>query len=1334
VKWPHLFRRVGRHTLRLVLLVLLLALLCFAALLAVLGSESGSRWLLERGMSVQDTLTARYEGGTLLNGLTLSDLHFHTARTDLQVRRVVARWSLWQLLRGEIVVHRLEGQGLVLRKLAPGDERQGLPTLILPLHLGVRSAVIDDLDYWGYGATKPRTLRRLELTGTWQGSRVRVERLHAEQDRVGVLDLAGRLRLRDGYPLEASGRLDYRGFREKGWQPLAVQLGGKVEALEIRLDSKGPLTASASGLVRPLKAELPYEASMSWQAVALPWWSDQNFRSQKGSLQVTGNRLGLQGRLDAQLSGRNLPAGQYNLKGRTSWKSANIESLLFNGLGGKAQVSGEVAWGQRLSWDVTAKTQQIDPSRHWPVPRQLVPPLSGDIVTKGHTKKGEVAITAQLRLAGGERWDIEQSGSAWPWQLDVPQKLSASWANVRRQVGGQTLSSAAGELEAEGSRQDYWLLADAQLAGTRFPVGQWTAELGGARRQAGSAHLEYQGEAGALTYDGTLVLAAPLRWQGRLTLDNFASGWLSPAWPGSFSGTLEGGGEWGAGQRRMSWQAALVEGQLRDQPFRLQGPFGLALPEGHWPEVYSPGLALMWGRNQANVTGGLQQAQWSLLARLDLGDLHTLLPGWRGKVKGEIALQGPERRPDVQANLAGDGVGLGAWTARNGQLNATVLALGDAQSQATLELDGLTPASGADWGRLRLELNGTRPAHTLGWMLEGDRLGSQGRVAGALAGRDWSGRMEAGQFSLADMQWQLGEPFALAWEQADRQVRVAPHCWQSDSARLCNEADMRLGPRGNVQLSLAGLDLLQLRGLMPEGLELAGLVEGTARGGWQPGTVPSVHAELAARQGEFRLAREGGQAPLVLGYERIALAADAGARNVDLQFDLQSPAMGQGSIRARVAPLAEGKPMQGRLDLAGFRLDVLQPFFPALSSLGGEVSASGDLGGTLSRPDFQGSVQLRKGQMAFQRLPLQIQDIDSDIAITGRQAQIRGSMRGGEGTATLEGNADWSAEPRLDLALRGSRFRLSQPPMLLADVDPDLRLHMEQKRADLTGTIRVPMARLNLKPLTARAVPLSPDIRVVSAADREGVTVTGNVADWDVNADIRLLLGDDVYFHGYGVNGPLLGSLRLRQEGKRGLEAHGDVELGKEARYDAYGQRLEIRRGRLIFAGNLSQPGLDVEAIREVDNKVVGVRVQGRANAPEATLFSDQSMSQEEMVSYLVLGRPLDATGRPDSGAGNLTAAAAAIKLGATGGAGLTSRVGETFGISDLAVDAEGSGDDTQFTVSGYISPKLYLRYGVGIFTPVNTATVRYKINSKLYLEAMSSLESAIDLFYNVRF
>jgi translocation and assembly module TamB len=69
-----------------------------------------------------------------------------------------------------------------------------------------------------------------------------------------------------------------------------------------------------------------------------------------------------------------------------------------------------------------------------------------------------------------------------------------------------------------------------------------------------------------------------------------------------------------------------------------------------------------------------------------------------------------------------------------------------------------------------------------------------------------------------------------------------------------------------------------------------------------------------------------------------------------------------------------------------------------------------------------------------------------------------------------------------------------------------------------------------------------------------------------------------------------------------------------------------------------------------------------------------------------------------------------------------------------LAVDAEGVGNDTQVNVTGYITPDLYLRYGVGVFTPVNKLTLRYQINRRLYVEASSALEKAVDVFYNWRF
>ncbi|HNB20126.1 MAG TPA: translocation/assembly module TamB domain-containing protein, partial [Agitococcus sp.] len=245
----------------------------------------------------------------------------------------------------------------------------------------------------------------------------------------------------------------------------------------------------------------------------------------------------------------------------------------------------------------------------------------------------------------------------------------------------------------------------------------------------------------------------------------------------------------------------------------------------------------------------------------------------------------------------------------------------------------------------------------------------------------------------------------------------------------------------------------------------------------------------------------------------------------------------------------------------------------------------------------------------------------------------------------------------------------------------------------------------------------------------------------DINADINLRMGDNVVFNGFGVQSKLTGELKLQEQKQRGMQAIGEIQLDKEAKYEAYGQKLNIRRGQILFAGSIAQPALDIEAIKEVDSKIVGVRVDGRANSPNLSLFADTPMSQDEMLGYLLLGRPLyqdgqltlvneSATGRNDS----TLLASAALSLGIKSGQGLASGIGTALGVKDVTLDAEGTGDDTRFTVSGYLTPSLYLRYGVGVFTPVNKVTLRYKLNKNLYLEAVSSLESALDLFYNFKF
>jgi len=118
-------------------------------------------------------------------------------------------------------------------------------------------------------------------------------------------------------------------------------------------------------------------------------------------------------------------------------------------------------------------------------------------------------------------------------------------------------------------------------------------------------------------------------------------------------------------------------------------------------------------------------------------------------------------------------------------------------------------------------------------------------------------------------------------------------------------------------------------------------------------------------------------------------------------------------------------------------------------------------------------------------------------------------------------------------------------------------------------------------------------------------------------------------------------------------------------------------------------------------------------------------MSQEQALSYLVLGRPLG-----NSGEDNNMLAQAALGLGLMGSSGVTSKLATDLGIEDFQLDTQGSGDATSVVASGNLSEKLSLRYGVGVFEPANTIALRYLLSKRLYLEVASGVASSLDLFY----
>ena len=164
----------------------------------------------------------------------------------------------------------------------------------------------------------------------------------------------------------------------------------------------------------------------------------------------------------------------------------------------------------------------------------------------------------------------------------------------------------------------------------------------------------------------------------------------------------------------------------------------------------------------------------------------------------------------------------------------------------------------------------------------------------------------------------------------------------------------------------------------------------------------------------------------------------------------------------------------------------------------------------------------------------------------------------------------------------------------------------------------------------------------------------------------------------------------------------------------------------LLFAGTaLDNPGLDIRAARSIlgasggqsdDTITAGLQIRGTALVPVLTVYSTPAMEQSEALSYLITGKPLSGL---KSGEGDMLGSAARA-LGSAGGDLLAKGIGARTGL-DVGVSDSSALGGSAFTVGKYLSPKLYLSYGVGLFTPGEVVSLKYLFSKRWNFEAQNA-------------
>jgi len=389
---------------------------------------------------------------------------------------------------------------------------------------------------------------------------------------------------------------------------------------------------------------------------------------------------------------------------------------------------------------------------------------------------------------------------------------------------------------------------------------------------------------------------------------------------------------------------------------------------------------------------------------------------------------------------------------------------------------------------------------------------------------------------------------------------------------------------------------------------------------------------------------------------------------------------------------------------------------PQVETLAGLLQGSGHISGTLLDPHVIGTVNLTDGEVSGGQLPVPFKNLRIGAMIEGQTVQLNGVWTSGvNGQGTLGGHVGWGNALAVDVDVKGSRLPVTVEPYAELEAAPNLHIRLADNRLAITGKVAIPKGTITVRELPPSTVKLSGDTVII------GEQAPAQSAQTAMQMNIDVVVGEDqLAFSGFGLSANLVGHVHIGDN----LDTRGELSLN-DGKYRAYGQRLTIRRARLLFTGPIAQPYLDIEAIRQTDDVIAGIRLTGNAQQPRSEVFSEPTMSQEQALSYLVLGRPLSTSSED-----NNMLAQAALGLGLAGSASTTGKLASDLGIKDFQLDTQGSGTTTAVVASGNLTDKLILRYGVGVFEPASTVALRYLLSKQVYVEAASGLASSLDIFY----
>lgn len=1217
-----------------ILMILIVAVLALAS--ALVGTNSGSSWLLRSGLATleSESIAINFEQsqGTLLSGMRIQTLHYSDGDNELNIASLQSSWNPMSLFSGNFVFDQL---------------------------------VVDGLDMNWHSAPEPESASQVST-----------------DPFAGIFPL----------PLNVSiTRLALRNanftFDDTSYSIESLTLGATLNERHLSLSNlqfMAPPVQVSGTIEADLQDALPLEVDLTWLYTGV---IAEGIEDASGVLRFKGdlNRISLTHELNKPAQISSIGELELNLLNNDSGEQRFV---LNHSIDPQVLSSAGLVGGRRLRID------------------------SAQIATQGSLEA--------IEFSGDARVTVEdpQGGIIVP-PLDL--QWATNWQGQNLRVEVLEVTSATGHIAANGTLawQDAFLL-EASIE---------VEENNGAQYQP----LLPEGLIiGALNGSGSLRLQqSPAGYEGELSIADL-TGELNN-YPLSAQGNLSYG----------------QQGLQVDNFNATSGSTSLSL-NGSWSDI----IDLNWD--------------------IDASDIGTISPLLSGSIDATGTLRGTPEAPQINLDASGNNLDLAGTRVASFRAKGVYL-----NNSNMVQIDATGIESGAENPQridsISIAAQGTPAEHRLTLAIRAPLAELDLELGGAVQFEEplqWTGSMRNGHI-LSDLgEWRLEDSQSLTVSAAA--VSLSSQCWLQAQSSLCLDANwantgaitanaqLNDYPLSHFNSPIPGEQGSQSGSAILPQLPLGSRAEGNLNAQFSAtGSLSEDPTELALRfninAGEGRLQVEPALPDVdeltAVETEPLELQtfywrnAEIDGSRIDNEWqivstlDFYQPNLAdsgmsvQGNADAQLTMFAD-QSLDGRMTLAFDDLSWIEAFLPSLQNTKGQLQGLMLLSGTLETPQFGGNLALNNASVDVPGLGLELRDITSDITSDANQTlAIKGSATSGDGSLQFNSTitTPLSPERSFEISIDGNNFTVANDAEILLKISPALQIRGSTENLNITGTLDLPVVDVQLTELPESAIDVSTDTVIVDNGPQTPPVHNAALADrgilggMNMTAEVTIKLGDEARFRGFGLDAQLAGALDITQRETGSPLTYGELTV-VEGFYATYGRRLDIEHGKLLFFGSMGNPALDIRAVRQAEDIKAGVQMNGTLRNIRSQLFSTPTLPDSDILAVLITGKPFAEMGNQDSNA----LAGAITSLGINQGKSFTNQVRSQLGLDTLAINSTGETNNSSLTLGKYLTPKIFIRYGVGLFETESTLAVDYSISDRIKLEAKSGSSQSVDIKYTV--